>query len=123
MNEQELAQAWIRRYEIVQKHGDNSHEAKATFDDFERFTDAVRHDPERAWAAILIVVKSTNNEFVLENLAAGPLENLLVEHGDAFVDRIEYQAGNEQFRWLLRGVWGERVAPSIWVRIEQVVDP
>lgn len=123
MKLQQLAQAWIHRYEVVQTKGDQSPEAQATFASFERFNSAVKDDPDLAWGEILKVVELTDNEFILENLAAGPLENLLVQHGDAFVARIEKQAiNNKRFRWLLGGVWGERIPPLIWARIEQVLE-
>ncbi|MFO3798135.1 MAG: DUF6869 domain-containing protein [Anaerolineales bacterium] len=47
-------------------------------------------------------------------LAAGPLEDLLVHHGPAFVQEIDTLARRSpSFRALLNGVWTSRVDPAV----------
>ena len=54
-------------------------------------------------------------------LAGGPLETLLAWHGQAFIDRVEYEArNNDAFRQLLGGVWRQDMPDDIWDRITQV---
>jgi hypothetical protein len=79
------------------------------------------HDPSKAedcWSAILEVLSRNPPQSVLDVLAAGPLEDLISYHGDAFIDRIELMARQEPaFRLLLRGVW-ESGPPELWARVQ-----
>jgi hypothetical protein len=120
----QLAQGWIDRYESIERHGDQSPEATATYQAFEQFEDAVGRDPELAWSAILHVIEQSESDFVLENLAAGPLETLIGRHSPLFIDRIERRAAvDERFRWLLGGVWQGLIPADIWERIKAAQGP
>jgi len=82
--------------------------------------DACTEDPEIAWQAILEILQRdlTDDERAL--LAAGPVEDLLVWHGGAFIDRIEAEAKrNPRFNHLLRGVWRREMPHEVWERIEK----
>jgi len=115
-----LSRGWIARYEAIQRHGEQSPEALATFQAFEQFEGAVAQDPELAWQAILNVLEQSENEFVLENLAAGPLETLIGRHAAGFIDRVEQRARvDERFRWLLGGVWQGLIPQEFWQRVER----
>jgi hypothetical protein len=46
------------------------------------FVTRIQPDPAKSWLVLLEVLASTENERVLFILAAGPLEDLLVHHGD-----------------------------------------
>jgi len=51
---------------------------------------------------------------VFDILAAGPLEDLLHEHGNAIIDKVEILAKtNPKFRKLLNGVWDSELEHSI----------
>ena len=51
-------------------------------------------------------------------LAAGPLEDVLTEHGPAIIDEVERRAGrNAKFRHLLGGVWEGGIPGEIWERV------
>jgi hypothetical protein len=53
-------------------------------------------------------------------LAAGPLEDLLVQHGDVCVDEIEILARqNPAFRLLLNGVWTSRIDKAVAQRLDK----
>jgi hypothetical protein len=85
------------------------------WEEFERLT---RDEPESAWSAILGVVVATDDEYTLAMLAAGPLEDLISAHGEAFVERIEHMAAADaKFRSVLQGVWRSS-RPEVWQRIE-----
>jgi len=84
---------------------------------FEEFDRLVRRQPEDAWEAVLAVLAATTDEYTLSNLAAGPLEDLINQHGEAFIDRIETLARCEpRFQELLCGVW-RGSTPEIWHRV------
>jgi chorismate synthase len=78
--------------------------------------------PEAAWRILLIVwplVKS--NDDALGLLAAGPLEDLIADHGARLIDRIEDLARRDiDFARLLGGVWQSSTPDDIWSRIEKV---
>jgi hypothetical protein len=51
-------------------------------------------------------------------LSAGPLEDLLVYHGDTVIDRVEAAAkANPTFAFLLGGVWRNAISQEVWDRI------
>ena len=110
----DVAEGWIDRYEAIGAHGEESPQAQRSFAAYEAFSKLVGEDPESAWRAVLFVVEKTDSEFVLENLAAGPLETLIGRYGDQFIDRIESRAAvDEKFRWLLGGVWEGTMSPAM----------
>ena len=76
-------------------------------------------DPERAWAIILEILQRQPPEEALGLLAAGPLEDLLSEHGPAFIERVEARARDDPaFKDLLRGVWRLSMSDEIWARVQ-----
>jgi hypothetical protein len=112
-----ILQAWI------------DYAARADADDDEHFwacelvDDLVRSDPEAAWPLILELVRRSQSDDLLANVAAGPLEDLLVRHGEAFIERVERQAqADRRFRKCLRGVWGWSAIPKdVQARIQAAV--
>jgi hypothetical protein len=66
---------------------------------------SVLDDPERAWPVILALVQ-LGSDGELGTVGAGPIEDLVVKHGRAFIDRIEAEAaGNDRFRKALATIW------------------
>src|SRR5690242_14854176 len=74
---------------------------------------------EECWKAILEVLSQQPPPEVLAVLAAGPLEDLIDDQGQAFIERIERQAAlDPAFRHLLGGVW-ESGSPDVWSRVQK----
>ncbi len=83
------------------------------------FDDLCTTDPERAWAAILQVIELESDDDVLAELAAGPLEDLLSRHGEAFIERVEERArADRRFLRVLRGVWQLFITDQVWRRVK-----
>jgi hypothetical protein len=60
-----------------------------------------------------------HEDSVTEVLAAGPLEELLVQHGREIMDRLEKAAmWDASFRHLLGGVWETGIDKSVWARVD-----
>lgn len=52
-------------------------------------------------------------------VSAGPLEDLIADHGAALIDEIEARAvGAPRFAYALTGVWQRDMPPLLWARIE-----
>ncbi|HEX8848274.1 MAG TPA: hypothetical protein VF761_01950 [Gemmatimonadaceae bacterium] len=58
-----------------------------------------------AWPVVLELLRQTPDA-ELGNSAAGPLEALVLRHGEALVEAIEAEAAqDERFRWALGCIW------------------
>lgn len=121
-----LVLAYIERYKTQFTWGADGvlKETDINFWAWEEFERLTRAEPEEAWTAVLAVIDATDDEYTLGMLAAGPLEDLIDAHGQAFVDRIEQRASaDSRFRSVLQGVWRSST-PQVWERIERaMVDP
>jgi len=72
----------------------------------EALNELVREDPDKAWAAVEFVVERADSDELLGSIAAGPLEDLLRQHGTILVSRVEEKAGREpRFKHCLGRVW------------------
>lgn len=79
---------------------------------------------EAIWRFILKVVAKRPSEWTLGMLAAGPIEDLIGECGDAFIDRIEVEARRDPvFRRALHGVRQTTSSQDVWNRIVQARGP
>lgn len=114
-----LAQAWKAYTEVSIRFGVESPEAELLSWAFDKIHDLAFHKPHDALDVILEINKITDEEVVLANLAAGPLETLLVHHGKEVIDRVIALAKTEpKFRDLLPGVWGYSIDEGAWERIK-----
>jgi len=81
------------------------------------------NQPDVGLATILQILATDQSDAVFENLAAGPLEDLLVRHGEEFIDRVEAEARrNPSFKLLLGGVWRNAMDPLVWERVQRAAD-
>lgn len=81
----------------------------------------LREHPEVLWGFIRKALTDATTVWQVVMLAAGPLEDLIADHGAEFIDRIEREARHSaRFRFALTGVWpqGEGDA-ELWARIEK----
>jgi hypothetical protein len=86
----------------------------------ELMMDAVRDVPETVWSAILKILQHELTDDQLASLAAGPLEDLLADHGIQFIERVEREAEqNPRFNRLLGGVWRSHMSDEIWGRVQK----
>jgi hypothetical protein len=67
---------------------------------------------------VLDLIDGSTPNRLLSVLAAGPLEDLLNQNGEAVVDEIDILARkSHEFRLLLNGVWDSDIKPSILARL------
>ena len=116
---QQTADAWIR----MTKAEPGSQVYEDNFWAFEVLDDLLSEDPEEGWLTILQILQQDQSPSIVENLSAGPLEDLLARHGSAFIDRIEAEAArNPAFAKLLGGVWQNRMTDDVWARVQAARD-
>jgi hypothetical protein len=86
-----LAEAWLIRLEFDWA--------------FDALSELVVTDPESAWRVIASLL-SRANAVALINIGMGPLTELLCEHGELFVERVEALAwSSPAFAQALEDVW------------------
>ena len=119
MNIGKVAKAWIEMwdYEINDKERDEYE----WVEDFEY--DAVYDNPKIAIDLVLEILKLNPENKILEVLAAGPLEQVLANHGTKIIDDIESIAKtNKEFNNLLGGVWKNSMSNEVWKRVQDIRD-
>ncbi len=85
------------------------------------FIDLANEDPEVAWECIMGVIETELTDKILANLAEGPMEDLLAEHGPKFIERIEsISKENIVFARLIKQVWVEGISPQIQNNIRTI---
>jgi hypothetical protein len=85
-------------------------------------THLIEERPDEAWVRILALVAGAKTES-LGYVGAGPLEDLLSEHGPTMLDRVETTAGiNARFAACLACVWGNiRFEPSVYATVQRII--
>jgi hypothetical protein len=81
-------------------------------------------DPEWVWPRLLAMVEEIDDD-LLGQLGAGPLEELVVHHAAAFIDRIEARSrADAKFRECLSCIWltDGRLSPAIQQRLVDVTE-
>ena len=75
-------------------------------------------EPEIVWQVILQVIDRRPSDEVLGMLGAGPLEDLMWNHGREFIDRVEQETvTNHKLRGLLSGIYRGEIDDETWARI------
>jgi hypothetical protein len=75
-------------------------------------------NPSRAVRIVQLICSKDSSDQIMQVLAAGPLENLLVKHGRQIIDQVEDAARESPvFRELLEGVWQREMDAAVWQRV------
>lgn len=79
--------------------------------------------PEQAWPLVVAIVQRAPDPAVLNNVAAGVLEDILCVHATELIDRVEALARtDDQFRRALADVWGwTRIPADVRARMDRAV--
>lgn len=116
---EKLIPAWIELQRTLRE----SPRHDELFWSYEVLYELVTGHPDQALEIILAILRVDDSHKTYENLSAGPLEDLLVCHGPAMIDKIEIEAAaNPNFRRLLGGVWENRIDKRIWARVKRCWD-
>lgn len=78
-----------------------------------------RRSPCDCLDVLLEIINSSDSDFILSNLAAGPLEDLLVKNGNTVIGKIEeISKSNHGLKRALKMVWRQDIAEDLWGRIQ-----
>jgi len=115
-----LAKAWVHLHSVKE----NSPEWEEAFWAYDRLDEWIHEMPEVAWDAITEIRRLDGSDRLLSNLAAGPLEDFLVYHGEAYINLIEDACkSDDQLRKLLGATWQNEMPDSLWSRIRALALP
>jgi hypothetical protein len=118
INVDALADAWIAFHRAPKQERDGLFWAWETLDTL------VDRDPETGWQVIDLIWRRDQDNGLLADLAAGPVEDLLARHGAAFIERVYLTARREPvFRRLLGGVWRNAISEPVWRRLKEIAGP
>ena len=100
------SRTWVQDADMVLRKKDDADWAKSAL------YDAVWEQPAVGWELIREICRSADSSEILEDLANGPLHQLLVEHPEVLSD-IETDARSEgSVRALLRSLWEKQPLPQ-----------
>jgi len=98
---EELIAAWIRYHQQSKPQNDDP-----DFAAWEKLNDLIHERPSQAFNLVEQIISKTEDKRVLGSMGAGPLEDLLVSHGEQFVDKVLDNARqDEKWRFVLGCVW------------------
>lgn len=108
---------WAKGYIEAQENAEEMTRSCRVHWAIHRFFKYEIEHPDVCWGAILEIVGRSPSDKVLGMLAAGPLEDLIENHGPEFIERIERETQiNTGFKKLLKGVWRSGTG-EVWERI------
>ena len=111
----QLIDAWIR----YTKSGEKAREKDELFWAYEAVAQLADDLPFECLVLIINILARDSEMPVIGALAAGPMEDLLVNHGPAIIDQVTKEAHkNETFRTMLGGVWKNGINSFVWEQID-----
>jgi hypothetical protein len=90
----------------------------------DRMNHVISGAPDVAWEVVTTLIDVAPSDRSLGFFAAGPLEDLLSQHGPALIARVEEHARtNAKFRRALAQVWRLGMTDDVWQRVRRAADP
>ncbi len=115
IDSEKISKDWITYTKLIRSDANLSFLEDSVF----QFDDLIAKKPKEAWAIILLILRSAEDDLILSNLAAGPLEDILVRNPEITISWVEEEArGNPRFKELLKGVWKNAIPDKIWERVQ-----
>lgn len=97
-----LAKAWI----FAQKLGVDSPGYEKHSWAVDEVINMAAEEPQDLWQIILKILELDNSDEVARAVGAGPLEDLMVHHGEEFIGKVEEQVSrSDAFKTAMKSVW------------------
>jgi len=110
-----IANAWVQFTRLAVDASERDSLAKV----LDEVDDIIQRDSVEGWAFIEAVRNMKVDLSLLSNLAAGPLEDYLVVHGESEIARLESLAKHDvSFRQLLAQTWKNSMSDEVWERVQ-----
>lgn len=114
----EIAEAWVQFNRLAK----DARERDSLVEVLDQVDDAIQRDPAAGWMFIEAVRQMDLDASLLSSLAAGPLEDYLVAHGESEIARLEVLAQQDaSFRELLGQTWKNAMSDEVWRRVQVAV--
>lgn len=112
-----IVSAWIAMHSAP--HGSSVY--AENFWAYEELNSLCAESPNECLALIASIINVDSSDIILANLAAGPLEDLLVKHGLRVVDDVvNFAKLNPVWGKMLGAVWKNDIDDSVWRKIKSV---
>lgn len=77
--------------------------------------------PHECWKLIMDIANSTDDEWILANVASGPLETLLATHPYEAIELVESAAAkNRKVVRMVNCVWRNAIPEDVWHRLQSL---
>ena len=118
MTDTELVKAWVELQSMPQ----GSTEAEAHMWAAEKIYLLALRSPKECWQVVLDILSATNDEWVLTNLGAGPIESMLSFNPEETIAMIEREAPqNSKLRSTLSNVWRNNIPDDTWSKLQAII--
>lgn len=114
-----LARSWIFAQKLgVDRPGYDKHIWAV-----DEMIDLAIDSPDELWLAILRILEIDSTEEVVKAVGAGPLEDLMVQHGEQFINEVEkYAAKSAALKNAIKNVWLDEKDTPIWERFFNILE-
>ncbi|MCK6231832.1 hypothetical protein KZX71_12650 [Stenotrophomonas indicatrix] len=113
---QKIAEAWVQFNRLPM----GASERQSHMQVLDAVDDIIQRDAGGGWEFIEAVRQMDVDAPLLSNLAAGPLEDYLMAHGEAEIERVESLAKQDpSFRELLGRTWKNFMSDEVWRRVQR----
>jgi hypothetical protein len=76
---------------------------------------------ENQWSFITAAIRHAITDDELGHIAAGPIEHLLGNHGNDYIDRVEEMSvSNPRFKKMMLGVWKQMMNDDVWEQVQAI---
>lgn len=89
----------------------------------DELVDLAFHQPNALWQLMLRILEIDRSDKIIAAIGAGPLEDLMVQHGEAFIDKVErLAAASPVFKAAMRHVWMEQGDTPVFRKFYAIAD-
>lgn len=112
---------FVRSWMAIQDALAGSDTYEQNFWAHEELADLCESTPEDAWEVIVALAGAANTEPLLEAIGAGPLQDLMTQHGEEYIAQVEREAGeNARFRRAMAGAWLDSDDTPVWAKFYEI---
>ncbi|MBV2139202.1 MAG: hypothetical protein KUF79_20520 [Candidatus Thiodiazotropha sp. (ex Ctena orbiculata)] len=117
MNKRKLAEAWIHLQDLPQ----DSTEAEKYMWSAEEINLLALRSPSDCWDVVLEILSITDDDWIITNLGAGPIENMLAFKPEITISMIENEyTNNSKLQAAIKNTWKNIIPDEVWDRLSEM---